>query len=96
MASMFWGPGMVIPEYREGDSVWPGRPVADIMESGKMEVRAKIAESDRANLTAGQPALVYVDTLPGESVRREGGRALRPRAAVRSGSRARQSRASST
>jgi multidrug efflux pump subunit AcrA (membrane-fusion protein) len=63
----FFGPGMVIPEYREGDSVWPGRPVADVMESGKMEVRAKIAESDRANLTAGQPATVSVDTLPGET-----------------------------
>ncbi len=64
---MFFGPGMVIPEYRQGDSVWPGRPVADVMESGKMEVRAKIAESDRPNLVAGQPASVYVDTLPGES-----------------------------
>ena len=63
----FFGPGMVIPEYREGDSVWPGRPVADVMESGKMEVRAKIAESDRANLTAGQPASLYVDALPGET-----------------------------
>jgi len=57
----FFGPGMVIPEYREGDSVWPGRPVADVMEAGKMEVRAKIAESDRANLTAGQKAVVEVD-----------------------------------
>ena len=63
----FFGPGMVIPEYREGDSVWPGRPVADVIESGKMEVRAKIAESDRTNLTAGQPAIVFVDTLPGET-----------------------------
>ena len=63
----FFGPGMVIPEYREGDSVWPGRPVADVMEAGKMEVRAKIAESDRANLTAGQKAVVEVDSLPGES-----------------------------
>ena len=63
----FFGPGMAIPEYREGDSVWPGRPVADVMESGKMEVRAKIAESDRANLTAGQPASLFVDALPGET-----------------------------
>jgi multidrug resistance efflux pump len=63
----FFGPGMVIPEYREGDSVWPGRPVADVIESGKMEVRAKIAESDRSNLTEGQPATVYVDALPGET-----------------------------
>jgi Cu(I)/Ag(I) efflux system membrane fusion protein len=63
----YFGPGMVIPEYREGDSVWPGRPVVDVIESGKMEVRAKIAESDRTNLTAGQPATVSVDTLPGEN-----------------------------
>jgi multidrug efflux pump subunit AcrA (membrane-fusion protein) len=64
---MMFGPGMVIPEYREGDSVWPGRPVADVIESGKMDVRAKIAESDRANLTAGQEATVFVDTLPEEA-----------------------------
>ena len=65
--AIFFGPGMVIPEYREGDTVWPGRPVADVIETGKMEVRAKIAESDRANLTAGQPASLYVDALPGET-----------------------------
>jgi multidrug efflux pump subunit AcrA (membrane-fusion protein) len=41
--------------------------VADVIESGKMEVRAKIAESDRANLTAGQSASLFVDTLPGET-----------------------------
>ena len=58
--------GMVLPEYREGDSVWPGRPVADVIESGRMELRAKVNENDRANLTAGQPAAVHVDTLPGE------------------------------
>ena len=45
--------GMVLPEYRQGDSVWPGRPVADVIESGRMEVRAKVDETDRANLTRG-------------------------------------------
>lgn len=57
--------GMVLPEYRLGDSVWPGRPIADVIESGRMEVRAKVNENDRGNLTANQPANVYVDTLPG-------------------------------
>lgn len=61
---MFWG--MVLPEYRAGDQIWPGRPVADVIESGKMEVRAKIDESDRPNLVAGQLAVVEVDALPGE------------------------------
>lgn len=61
---MFWG--MILPEYRAGDQIWPGRPVADVIEAGRMEVRAKIDESDRPNLVSGQPALVEVDALPGE------------------------------
>ena len=59
--------GMSLPEYREGDSVWPGRPVADIIESGRMEMRAKVDENDRANLTEGQPATVAVDAISGET-----------------------------
>lgn len=59
--------GMVLPEYREGDSVWSGRPVADVIESGRMEVRAKVNENDRANLTEGQIADVFVDALPGRT-----------------------------
>jgi len=58
--------GQTLPEYREGDQVFPGSPVADVMESGRMEVRAKIDENDRGNLTSGQQASVSVDTLPGE------------------------------
>ena len=61
---IFWG--MVLPEYRAGDQIWPGRPVADVIESGRMEVRAKIDESDRPNLVDGQNAIVEVDALPGE------------------------------
>lgn len=58
--------GMTLPDYREGDSVWPGRPVADVIEAGRMELRAKVDENDRANLTEGQEAAVRVDALPGE------------------------------
>ena len=61
---IFWG--MILPEYRAGDQIWPGRPVIDVIESGRMEVRAKIDEGDRPNLVAGQPAIVEVDALPGE------------------------------
>jgi multidrug efflux pump subunit AcrA (membrane-fusion protein) len=57
--------GQALPEYREGDQVGPGRPVADVIESGRMEVRAKVDETDRGNLTQGQAASVYVDALPG-------------------------------
>ena len=61
---IFWG--MILPEYRAGDQIWPGRPVVDVIEAGQMEVRAKIDESDRPNLVSGQPAIVEVDALPGE------------------------------
>jgi HlyD family secretion protein len=62
---IFWG--MVLPEYRAGDQISPGRPVVDVIESGLMEVRAKVNESDRPNLVAGQSAVVEVDALPGET-----------------------------
>jgi HlyD family secretion protein len=61
---MMWG--MALPEYRAGDSVWPGRPIADVIEGGRMELRGKVDENDRANLTEGQTALVEIDAFPGE------------------------------
>ena len=48
---IFWG--MVLPEYRAGDQISPGRPVVDVIESGRMEVRAKINESDRPQPRGG-------------------------------------------
>jgi HlyD family secretion protein len=60
---MIWG--MPMPEYKSGDSVWPGRAIADVIETGRMELRAKVNESDRANLTQGQLAIVDIDTIPG-------------------------------
>ena len=61
---MFYG--MTLPEYREGDAVSPGRPVADVIEAGRMEMRAKVDENDRANLNEGQTASVEVDAIAGE------------------------------
>jgi HlyD family secretion protein len=62
---MFWG--MALPEYREGDTVFPGRPIVEVIESGRTEVRAKVDENDRANLVEGQEAIVDIDSLPGET-----------------------------
>jgi multidrug resistance efflux pump len=61
---MFYG--MTLPEYREGDAVSPGRPVADVIEAGRMEMRAKVDENDRANLTEGQAAAIEIDAIAGE------------------------------
>ena len=46
----FFFTGMVLPQYREGDSTSSGRNIADIVEAGKMEVRAKVTETDRLAL----------------------------------------------
>src|SRR3954452_24236853 len=63
----FFFSGMVLPEYREGDTTSSGRNVADLIEAGKMEVRAKVTEVDRDNLQAGQSATVQIDALPGRT-----------------------------
>ena len=59
--------GMVLPEYREGDMTFSGRTIADVIESGRMEVRAKVTEVDRDNLQMGQTATVQIDALPGRT-----------------------------
>jgi len=63
----FFFSGMVLPQYREGDTTFSGRNIADVVENGKMEVRAKVTEIDRDNLKSGQPATVQVDALPGRT-----------------------------
>jgi HlyD family secretion protein len=63
----FFFSGMVLPQYREGDTTSSGRNIADVVENGKMEVRAKVTETDRDNLLAGQAATVQIDALPGRT-----------------------------
>ncbi len=59
----FWG--MTLPDYREGDTVWPGRGVAEVLATNEMEVLAKIDEGDRSNINSGQIAEISVDGRPG-------------------------------
>lgn len=59
--------GQALPEYRQGDTTFSGRAIADVIETGKMEVRAKINETDRDNLQTGQLATVESDALPGQT-----------------------------
>ena len=59
--------GLPMPEYREGDQVYPGRIIAQAHEISQMEISAKVNESDRANFDMGQPVEVRVDALPGKS-----------------------------
>ena len=63
----FFFSGMTLPQYREGDTTFAGRNIADVVEVGKMEARAKVTETDRDNLQQGQVATVQVDALPGKT-----------------------------
>lgn len=57
----YWYPGMVIPDYKAGDQVYPGRAVMEVLNLDHMEVATKINEDDRANINIGQPAKITVD-----------------------------------
>jgi hypothetical protein len=56
--------GQVMPDIREGDTLQPGMPVADLLDLSEVEVWAKVGELDRANLREGQDALLQLDSIP--------------------------------
>jgi multidrug efflux pump subunit AcrA (membrane-fusion protein) len=62
-AGGFFFTGMTLPEYRPGDTVSAGRLLGQVLELGRMEILAKVTESDRANLSPGLDADVRVHAL---------------------------------
>lgn len=62
----FGFPGMSLPEYRLGDTVQPGRTIAEVVDLSQMEVKTKIAETERASVGSGVPAKVLVEAIPGQ------------------------------
>jgi hypothetical protein len=56
--------GQQMPDVREGDTLQPGMPVADLLDLSEVEVWAKVGELDRANLKEGQDALLQLDAVP--------------------------------
>jgi HlyD family secretion protein len=57
--------GQMLPPFQPGDQVFPGMVVAQVIDLGKMEIDAKVKESERATVKVGQTANVRVDALPG-------------------------------
>ena len=60
----FFFSGMTLPEYREGDTVQPGRGVAEIVDLSEIEIKAKVNETDRASLATGASANVSIEGSP--------------------------------
>jgi HlyD family secretion protein len=63
----FFFSGMTLPPYRIGDSVNSGRPVVDVYDMSRMEVRARVNEQERANVSPGQPATITTAAVPGQT-----------------------------
>jgi multidrug resistance efflux pump len=59
------GSGMAEPE--EGDNLWPGAAMLDIVGPGAMQVRVKVNQVDLHRLKVGMPARVTLDAYPGRS-----------------------------
>ena len=60
--------GMVVPEYRAGDTVFPGRPVAEVLHESGLELIARVTKYDRAHLNAGQKADVSIHAVQGKTL----------------------------
>jgi HlyD family secretion protein len=53
-----------LPDYRVGDTANSGRAIADVIDTSRIEIAAKLPEQDRANVSPGQPIDVAVDAQP--------------------------------
>jgi biotin carboxyl carrier protein len=63
-AGGFFGGGMSLPEYHEGDQVEPGVGVGQVIDPSSMELAAKVGELERNNIKEGQKVDLTLDAMP--------------------------------
>ncbi|HET6844878.1 MAG TPA: HlyD family efflux transporter periplasmic adaptor subunit [Candidatus Angelobacter sp.] len=56
--------GITFPEYHEGDLVFTGRFLAEVLDTSQMEAVAKVFENDRSSVSIGQTAEIRMDAEP--------------------------------
>ena len=61
--------GAAMPDFKPGDATNSGTLFAELIDTSRVEVTAKLAESDRANVLAGQPVDITVDASPDVQLR---------------------------
>jgi multidrug efflux pump subunit AcrA (membrane-fusion protein) len=61
----FFFTGMSLPDYRPGDQVQPGSPIAQILDPTGMNLTSKVPEDQHDNIKPGESADVTFDALPG-------------------------------
>lgn len=52
-------------EFREGDRAWPGAAILELPDLSSVHLEARLDESDRGRLQAGQDATVRIEAIPG-------------------------------
>ena len=61
-AASTWGSEQ---EFREGDRAWPGASILELPDLSSVHLEARLDESDRGRLQAGQDAIVRIEAIPG-------------------------------
>jgi HlyD family secretion protein len=52
-------------EFRQGDRAWPGAAILQLPDLSSVHLEARVDESDRGQLRAGQDAIVRIEAVPG-------------------------------
>ena len=60
----FFFSGMSLPDYRPGDQVQPGSPIAEVLDPSEMNLTVHVPEAERGNVSVGEPVSVRYDALP--------------------------------
>lgn len=57
--------GSQMAEVVEGDQIYSGTPVLDVVDPSRMQVRVRVNQADGGTLAAGQTARIHLDAYPG-------------------------------
>lgn len=57
------------PEFRQGDRAWPGASILELPDLSSVHLLARLDETDRSRLAAGQEAIVRIEAVPGGEFR---------------------------
>jgi HlyD family secretion protein len=63
----FFFSGMSLPDYRPGDQVQPGSPIAEVLDPSQMTLTVRISERDRDNVNGGEPVSVRFNAMPAKA-----------------------------
>jgi HlyD family secretion protein len=65
LKSIWKGDGMGEPQ--EGEEMWPGSAILDLVGPSSMRVRVRVNQADMEGLRVGLPARVTLDAYPGKT-----------------------------